>query len=210
MSIRYLLLLLVVISLPSTAQTPKLDVSVPVNVKSFIPKGYVALDLTKGDLNRDAYTDAILVLYKQGEEKSSDVIKHPEKRPLLVLLGQPNNIFKLATRSDNAVYCVDCGGQMGDPFTGITIKNGYFSVEHYGGSGWRWTRIITFKYAPAEKKWFLYKDGGERFHAITHEEVKTPVKTAKNFGKVPFEKFDIYITFALHFMFGLEHLLIVK
>ncbi|OKS87455.1 hypothetical protein RG47T_2916 [Mucilaginibacter polytrichastri] len=174
------------------AQEPKIEVSVPVNMKQFILKGYNVLDLTKGDLNKDAYPDAVMVLYKKGEEKTSDVIDHPEKRPLLVLIGQANNTYKLAAYSDNAVYCVDCGGQMGDPFTGITIKNGYFSVEHYGGSGWRWTRIITFKYAPAEKAWFLYKDGGEHFHAISHEEVKTQVKTVKDFGKVPFEKFDIY------------------
>jgi hypothetical protein len=187
-----LVLTLTVVGLHSLAQTPKIAVAVPANLKGFIPKGYDVLDLTKGDLNRDAFTDAIMVLYKKGEEKTSDVIEHPEKRPLLILIGQANKSYKLAARSDNAVYCVDCGGQMGDPFTGITIKNGYFSTEHYGGSGWRWTRIITFKYSPAEKGWFLYKDGGDSFHAITHEEVKTSVKTVKNFGKVPFEKFDIY------------------
>ncbi|WP_345953957.1 hypothetical protein [Mucilaginibacter sp. PAMB04168] len=150
------------------------------------------LDITKGDLNRDTYPDAIMILCKKDERETSDVINHPEKRPLLVLLGEANKTYKLAARSNNAVYCVDCGGQMGDPFTGVTIKNGYFSVEHYGGSGWRWTRIITFKYATAEKNWFLYKDGGERFHATSREEVKTPVKTVKDFGKVPFIKFDIY------------------
>ncbi|GGI51700.1 hypothetical protein GCM10011425_29120 [Mucilaginibacter galii] len=174
------------------AQTPKLVVTVPANLKGFVLKGYDVLDLTKGDLNRDNYPDAIMVLYKKGEEKTSDVISHPEKRPLLILICQPNKTYKLAGRSENAVYCVDCGGQMGDPFTGITIKNGYFSVEHYGGSAWRWTRIVTFKYSALDKNWFLFKDGGERFYAITHEEVKTKVSTVKNFGRVPFENFDIY------------------
>ncbi|WP_211166234.1 hypothetical protein [Mucilaginibacter robiniae] len=179
-------------SLQSLGQPPKEAVAVPANLKSFIPKGYEALDLTQGNLNRDAYPDAVLVLYKVGEEKSSNVISHPEKRPLLVLVGQANKTYQLAARSNNAVYCVDCGGQMGDPFTGITIKNGYFSVEHYGGSGWRWTRIVTFKYNTAEKSWYLFKDGGERFHAISHEQGKTEIKTVKDFGKVPFERFDIY------------------
>ena len=170
----------------------KAPIAVPANLKQFVLKGYDVLDISKGDLNRDGYPDAIMVLAKLGEKKTSDVLTHPEKRPLLVLIGQANNSYKLAARSDNAVYCVDCGGQMGDPYTGITVKNGYFSVEHYGGSGWRWTRIITFRYSAADKNWLLHKDGGERFHAITHEEVKTPVLTVKDFGKVPFEKFDIY------------------
>jgi len=186
------LLLLIAVNLQCMAQASEESIVVPANLKTFIPKGYHALSLTKGDLNRDAYSDAILVLYKKGEEKTSDVINHPEKRPLLILTGQADKTYKLAARNDDAVYCVDCGRQMGDPFTGITIKNGYFSVEHYGGSGWRWTRIITFKYSPADKNWFLYKDGGERFQAITHEEVKTAVKTVKDFGKVPFINFDIY------------------
>ena len=178
--------------LTSLGQSLKEPVTVPAGLKAFIPKGYEALNVTKGDLNRDAYTDAVMVLYKLGEEESSDVINHPEKRPLLVFLGQADKSYKLAARSNNAVYCVDCGGQMGDPFTNISIKNGYFSVEHFGGSGWRWTRIITFKYAPAEKKWYLFKDGGDSFHATDPEHVKTTVKTVKTLGKVPFEKFDIY------------------
>jgi len=188
----YLLSLLLSFTSLAVLAQPELPITVPATLNGFIPKGYHALDITKGDLNRDAYPDAIMILYKDGEKETSDVIDHPEKRPLLVLLGKPDKTYSLAARSDNAVYCIDCGGQMGDPFTGVSIKNGYFSIEHYGGSGWRWTRIITFKYTPAEKKWFLFKDGGDSFHATDPEKVKTKVKTVKNFGKVPFEKFDIY------------------
>ncbi|WP_345331388.1 hypothetical protein [Mucilaginibacter defluvii] len=187
-----LILLLAATSVPAFAQTPKLTVAVPASMKQFVLKGYKVLDITKGDLNRDAYPDAIMVLYKKGEEKTSDVIDHPEKRPLLILFGQADKTYKVANRSDNAVYCVDCGGQMGDPFTGITVKNGYFSVEHYGGSGQRWTRIITFKYNPAAKNWLLHKDGHEYFDATEPDKPVSKIETVKNFGKVPFEKFNIY------------------
>lgn len=44
-----------------------------------------------------------------------------------------------------------------NPYSGLTIKNGYFSVEHYAGSAWRWTRIPTFKYSKAENDWFYIK-----------------------------------------------------
>lgn len=189
----FFLFLLIFVSSQAIGQPPpKIKVDVPTSLKSFIPGGYEALNLSRGDLNGDAYPDVVLILYRKGEEKTSDVMSHPEKRPLLLIIGQANKTYKIAARSDNAVYCFDCGGQMGDPFMGVTIKNGYFSVEHYGGSGWRWTRIVTFKYSPADKNWFLHKDGGERFHAISHEQVKIKIKTVKNFGKVPFQKFDIY------------------
>ncbi|WP_113616957.1 hypothetical protein [Chitinophaga flava] len=168
------------------------DATIPRQLAPFIPKGYLILDTTSGDLNLDPYPDMIMVLYKPGEDSTSDVVEHPEKRPLLILLGQPDHSYKLAARNDNVVYCVDCGGIMGDPFESVVIKNGYFSVEHYGGSAWRWTRIITFKYSPTDKYWYLHKDGGDSFHASEPDKVTSKVRTSKDFGKVPFNKFDIY------------------
>lgn len=159
---------------------------------AFIPKGYSILDTTSGDLNLDAYADMVLVLKKDGEDTTSDVTEHPEKRPLVILTGQPDHTYKQAARNDNAVYCVDCGGMMGDPFTGVVIKNGYFSVEHYGGSSERWTRTITFKYAKADGYWYLHKDGGTGFSTFEPEDVSNTVKTVKDFGRVPFHAFDIY------------------
>ena len=167
-------------------------INLPPSLAAFIPDGYTALDTTSGDLNLDQYSDMIMVLKKNGEDTTSDVIEHPEKRPLLILLGQADNSSKLAARNDNAVYCIDCGGIMGDPFMDIVIKKGYFSIEHYGGSGWRWTRTITFKYSPSDNYWYLHKDGGDSFHAADPDKVTTKVRTIKDFGKVAFDKFDIY------------------
>ena len=164
----------------------------PESITQFIPENYSALNVTKGDLNLDTIDDIILVLKEDNEEETSIIAEDPVKRPLYILTGQSDQLFKLAAKNDNVVYCVNCGGMMGDPFTGIAIKNGYFSVEHYGGSAWRWSRIVTFKYNRTEKKWFLHKDGGDSFHTSKPEEVETKVKTVKDFGIVPFEEYDIY------------------
>ena len=166
--------------------------NLPASLSGFIPEGYTALDTASGDLNLDQYPDMILVLKKNGEDTTSDVTEHPEKRPLLILTGQADNTYTLSARNDNTVYCIDCGGMLGDPFMDIVIKNGYFSIEHYGGSSWQWTRIITFKYSSADNHWYLYKDGGTSFHSSEPEKETTKVRTTKDFGKVPFEKFDIY------------------
>jgi hypothetical protein len=164
----------------------------PPSIAQFVLQGYTALDTTSGDLNFDQYSDMILVLKKNGEDSTSDVNDHPEKRPLLILLGQQDSTFRLAARNDNAVYCIDCGGMMGDPFLKVGIKRGQFSIEHYGGSAWRWTRTITFKFSPADNYWYLHKDGGESFHAAEPEKVTTKVQTTKDFGKMRFDKFYIY------------------
>lgn len=168
------------------------ETALPPHLAPFVPEGYALLDTTAGDLNLDPVPDLVVVLKKKDEETTSDVSEHPELRPLLILLGQADRTYQLAARNDKAVYCVDCGGMMGDPYMETVIKKGYFSVEHYAGSAWRWTRTITFRYAPADGKWYLHKDGGDSFHAAEPEKVKTSVKTVKDFGKVPFEQFDIY------------------
>jgi hypothetical protein len=165
---------------------------IPAGLKEFVPAGYSFLGGEKGNLNLDKYADIVLVFKKDNEKETSDVVDHPEKRPLLIFLGQSDGSYKLEARNDNTVYCVDCGGAFGDPFDSLTITNGNFSVNHYGGSSWRWTRIVTYKYSPADKNWYLFRDGSESFNALEPNKVTTEIKTVKNFGKVSFKQFDIY------------------
>ena len=161
-------------------------------IQDFVLDGYSILDTATGDLNGDAYADKLLLLKKGGEDTSSDVSEHPEKRPLLLLTGQAGGTYKLAARGDNTVLCVDCGGVMGDPYMQLVIKNSYFTAEMAGGSSWRWTRTVTFKYAPSEHNWFLFKDGHESYHSSEPDKVETKLYTAKDFGKVSFSQFDVY------------------
>ena len=70
----------------------------------------------------------------------SDTARH-----LLIIQGEKDGTFKIVANNDSIVLCFGCGGVFGDPYAGITVKDNYFSIEHYGGSAWRWTRIITFK-----------------------------------------------------------------
>jgi hypothetical protein len=166
--------------------------TLPAAIRRALPAGYTVLDATQGDLNRDALPDWLVVLHKPDEAKTSDITNHPTKRPLLLFVGGTGGTFALAARSDNAVYCVDCGGMMGDPFTSLVIKKGYFTVEHYGGSAQRWTRYVTFRYDPASRTWLLHRDSHERFYALDPEHGTTTATTVKDFGRVPFTRFDIY------------------
>ncbi|WP_118972804.1 hypothetical protein [Taibaiella koreensis] len=167
----------------------------------FIPEGYTVINQSTGDANRDGIADKILVLKRDNEAATSDYVENkPVKRPLLLLLGKADSSYRLALRHDNAVYCIDCGGRAGDPFTGTTIKNGYFSIEHGVAGGEHWEQVTTFKYDKATQNWFLYKD---HFISYKFNESSDPnaealvpdvdkTKTVKDFGKVPFNKFDLY------------------
>lgn len=184
---------LVWLALAGPTQAPSAPIPpLPAAIRRALPAGYAVLAATQGDLNRDALPDWLVVLHRPNEAKTSDVIDHPTKRPLLVFVGGAGGTYTLAARSDNAVYCVDCGGILGDPFMNLAIKKGYFTVEHYGGSAQRWTRFVTFKYDPAARTWLLHRDGHEHFHAADFEHSTTTATTTKDFGRVPLAKFDIY------------------
>jgi hypothetical protein len=142
---------------------------------------YVLRDSILGDLNTDSVLDLILLF---------DNTTPSGSRPLLIYVGQTNNTFKLKARNDSVVLCSDCGGVFGDPYTAIVIKNGYFTVEHYGGSAWRWTSYTTFKFAPKDHNWYLHKDGGDRFHVSSPGQKESWLFTTKDFGLIPFENFN--------------------
>lgn len=163
-----------------------------IDLEGYVPEGYSIVDTATGDLNRDSLEDLIMIFKRINEEETSDVIDNPIKRPLALYIGLGDDIFQLAAQNDKVAYCYDCGGMMGDPYQALVIKNGYFTVEHYGGSGWRWTRYVTFKYSPKDKNWYLHKDGGESFHASEPDSVTTNIRTVSDFGTVAFDQFDVY------------------
>lgn len=177
--------------LPAEARQEKPDPAKP-GLARFLPDNFSILDSAAGDLNRDNISDLIIVLKRNDEDSISAYSDSTIKRPLLIFIRNRKGQLRLAGRNDNMVYCRNCGGMMGDPYTGISISNGSFSVEHYGGSVWRWSRSITFRYSTREKKWLLYRDESESFHALHQEKTKVSIRTRRNFGRVPFEKFDIY------------------
>ena len=154
-------------------------------VSSFIPVGYSILDSASGNLNKDEYTDLVLILKFNNEDIIEDTA-----RPLLLLAGGQKGWYKLLAKNDSVVLCKDCGGAFGDPYQGITIKNGYFSIEHYGGSSWRWTRIITFKFNAITKQFILHRDAGVSFHTADVDKTTDVILNKNDFGKLPFSKFS--------------------
>lgn len=174
------IVLLLLISVDLFAQNPKPD-----DIKSFIPPEYELLDSKNGDLNKDGYPDMVLVLKAKEEEVNEDAL-----RPLILLAGTATGKYELIGRNDNVVLCKGCGGIWGNPYEGITIKNGYFSIEHYGGSNWRWTRVITFKYNLKTKKFKLHRDAGVSFHTSDPNKQKTFVHDKGDYDKITFEEFN--------------------
>ncbi len=151
------------------------------------PEGWVIMDTMTGDLNRDQFTDLIIILQRENEsENDSDVV-----RPLLIFTGNTGGGLDFRERNDHVVLCYHCGGVYGDPYDGLAIKNGYFSVEHYGGSSDRWTRIITFKYSEKGKTWILHRDAGISYSVWDPEkEEPETVSNQEHYGKMKFTEYN--------------------
>ena len=157
----------------------------PQTLRSFIPADYSILDSASGDMNKDGRRDLLVILKNNHEENNGDIV-----RPLLVLMGGEKKLYELAARNDSVVLCKGCGGVFGDPYAGMTVKNNFFSIEHYGGSNWRWTRIITFRYDVKTGKIYLHKDAGESFHVDDPDKTRPYAYSREDYGKLLFSKYS--------------------
>lgn len=159
---------------------------------SLIPPGYELHDTLTGNLDLDSITDILIIAKKFNEKELTEKTDSTVKRLLLLATGSHDGTFSTKRQSENIILCAGCGGAMGDPFAAMVIKNGFFSIEHYGGSSWRWERTTTFRYSPKDNDWLLHKDGTSSFHAAEPERVTETLKTVKETGRVFFADFDIY------------------
>ncbi len=153
--------------------------------QNLVPPGFTILDSASGDINRDGLRDYVVILKNDDEEEIGDTT-----RPLLLITGRAGGSFQLAERNDNVVMCKNCGGAFGDPYAAIVIKNNYFSIEHYGGSNWRWTRVITFRYDAKTKNFLLHRDAGTSWHNSNIEKTEEHVYRKQDFGKKVFSRYN--------------------
>lgn len=166
-------------------------VRVPAEVKPFVEKGTKAVALESADLNGDGMKDFILVLESENPTKSDEYDVDEDPRPLLILVRGNDKKLTLAKRNENIIMCPKCGGVWGDPFAGVIVGKNTFTVNHYGGSNWRWTEDYKFNYSRIDKTWQLVRIETTSFHTFEPKKVKRRVKTPpKDFGKVDIADFN--------------------
>jgi hypothetical protein len=109
-------------------------------IKDFIPANCDTLGMAIGDLNKDGKNDIALALFNKAENENSDA-----ERLILVLFKTATG-YSVAGKSANVLMCKGCGGIFGDPYAGIEISKNVLTVHHYGGSAWRWSDDLKFRY----------------------------------------------------------------
>lgn len=175
---------------PLTLATQDNELKVPAEVAPFVESGTKAIALEKGDLNGDGHEDFILVLEKENPAKDENDFP-VNQRPLLILLRGADSKLTSAKRNERIVMCSQCGGVFGDPFAGVVAGRNTFSVEHYGGSNWRWQYSYKFNYSRIDKTWQLVRVEESHFHTSDPNKAKTNIYTPpRHFGKIDIADFD--------------------
>lgn len=188
------LLAILIISLlsfqPASACETIPESKIPDEVKSFIEQGTILISINSADLNGDGLSDYILVIEKQKKHDDDPDIEEGQ-RPLLIIIREANGTLKLRNRNDKVIYCESCGGRLGDPFESIEAGPETFTINHYGGSAWRWASKYKFNYSRRDNTWQLVRVEDITFHTSNPEKAITKIYTPpKHFGKIDINEFD--------------------
>ena len=189
-----LVTLTLVLAIPALAA----DEDPPPEIARFVPAGFQTLDFAVADLDADGRQDAILILRRtdEGEPGNGEA-----RRPLLVLIRQPDKRLAEARRTEQLVYCRACGGMLGDPYQRLAAGRGRFTVDFAGGTASsHWAVAYTFAYDATVKDWLLEEEknagddldepAGENDGEREGRSAWTNVLTRRQLGDIPLERFD--------------------
>ncbi len=173
------------------AYTPIAAKKVPAEIRPFVEAGTDAIAIERADLNGDGREDVLLVLQARHLRADADGFER-RLRPLLILTRSEDGTLRLRKRNDKLAMCPECGGMMGDPLQSVVAKPKSFRVEHYGGSGWRWSLNYQFNYSRRDDTWQLVRIEKTSFHASEPEQAEKNVVLAppKDYGKIDIADFD--------------------
>jgi hypothetical protein len=163
-------------------------VVVPDAARRFVAAGMTPLAYEVADLNRDGREDAILVV---GPTPTPDDDFAASPRLLLILVRQPDGSLREAKRNQRVVYCRGCGGINGDPFSGLDVGAGTFTVHYAGGDNLRWFLAYRFDYSRRDTTWQLVRVEEDTYQTdAVAPSVPMVFTPPKDYGKIDIADFD--------------------
>ncbi len=157
---------------------------IPESIAPCLGKEYKVIDLTYGNLNLDTLQDVVVVAELRKEADTTG----DGDRTVFLLIGTRSG-YTIAARNDEVALCHGCGGMM-DPYGGIDMGTGQFSIYNDGGSAWRWHNSATFTYNKKDGHWYATETERSGFNVFDEAHTSTAnTKTAKQIGRVRFERF---------------------
>jgi len=175
---------------PAPAQSKcRAVASLPEAVRPFVRRGTCAIELEGKDLDLDGRGDYLLVLEQLQAGPDPDLGR---RRSLVVLTASAGGRLREAARNGSVVMCSRCGGVWGDPFEGVAAEPGRFTVQHYGGSNWRWRADFTFAYSRRDRAWQLVRVQQVSYHTGDPEGTmkRRVLRPPRDYGKIDLRAFN--------------------
>lgn len=160
-------------------------------LSAYFSPDYAVLDTGMGDADLDGDLDLALVMFNEKEAKNSETHHDATHRQVLFFYGE-NGKWVLQWKNDSLVLCGDCGGVFGDPYTDFCILRGSITIQHFGGSSWRWSRKTVFTFNKEKREHFLSFDQSLSFHASNPDSVETEDHFSLKNKPVSIRDFNIY------------------
>lgn len=162
------------------------EAPVPAALKRLLGPGETLLASQFADLNGDGLQDVVFVVEPRQLRDDDEGV-----RTLKIAIGAADGSLKVVKENRKLVFCRQCGGVFGDPFESLAASNKSFTVQHYGGSSWRWTNAFTFNYSRKDETWQLVKVEEGSFHASEPDkQTSKTYRPPKHFGKIDISEFD--------------------
>lgn len=162
------------------------------NYEMLIPDGYDLLAKEEGDINNDGTADIVMVVKSQQEKADEMPADDVPGRILILLTKDSKGMYSRAGENSNAILAKNEGGASSDdPFDGITISAGKFSITHMGGASDRWNEEDVFTFDKSANAWFLTEKNTVNFSAMNPEVETMNTETPKDFGKINFLDFKL-------------------
>lgn len=184
------LVLMMMCAMALTAIAQRDEVKVPAELKEFVLHNTKPIELKSADLNGDGKMDYILVLTSTAVEAGQEH-NDESQRITLIIVRKPEGELSIAARNHLVAFCASCGGIMGDPFEGVTVKKNSFTITNSGGSRERWSSSFQFNYSRRDNAWQLVRVTETEVDTLKPRSGKTTILIPpRHYGKIDFVDFD--------------------
>lgn len=179
MLMKYLIILLLACTNMSFAQQfsfPKLPKQVK-DLQTITPSKWKTIATAYGDLNRNQAEDIALIMEynlpitesRAYGDNETELIKEFQRPRVLAVYfkDKKSNQYTLQIQNNNFILRENEGGEIGEPFKGLSIENNNLNLAFEGGGLWRWKLNYQFSYQ--NNNWVLIKANNTSYSPTSGE-----------------------------------------
>lgn len=105
--------------------------------------GFQVVDSIRGNLDKDGVEELVVAYNTKIVDPNDFSTSVPRK---LIIYKKGESKWEVWKSSSSALMGSLDGGAMGDPFESMDITNGVLTINHWGGSSWKWGETDKYRF----------------------------------------------------------------